>query len=263
MITAELQGRIGNMMFQIAAIEDMGYTTGIPTAYPNVDKNVDDLARPQACTSEYRGREYFGLFKNFNWHKNHSGDMHCDCITHVPFHYVPLVPQNFTKYIGYFQSELYFPHRDFILNLFEPADFIEERIAVYKDHIGENKAAIHVRRDDYAKMKHIYTALDMNYYNTAIGYLKTKGVTEFLIFSMDIPWCRENFKGGQFTFIQDDTFVELFLMSKCTHNVIANSAFSWWGAYLNNSQERIIIAPKKWFADNRPENIIPQGWVKL
>ena len=263
MITAELIGRLGNMMFEIAAIEDMGYTTGIKTCYPNVNNNINELRKPQACTSEYRGHEYFKLFKNFNWHKNEDEDSHCDNVVNVPFHYVPITPQDYTKYVGYFQSELYFPHRDFILNLFEPADFIKEKIATYTDHIGQNKAAIHVRRGDYMKMGKIYAGIDMNYYNAAIEYLKGFGVREYLIFSTDKQWCRDNFKGDQFTLIDDDAFVEMFLMSKCAHTVIANSAFSWWGAYLNNATDRKIVAPKKWFADNRPENIVPLSWKRI
>ena len=263
MITAELIGRLGNMMFEIAAIEDMGYSMGIETCYPNVNANINDLRKPQACTSEYRGTEYFKLFKNFNWHKNQDKDSHCNSVEHVPFHFTPIVPKDFTKYIGYFQSELYFPHRDFILNLFEPADFIKEQLIKYNDIIGQNKAAIHVRRDDYMKMGKTYTSLDMNYYNAAIQYLRKFGITEYLVFSTDREWCSANFRGEQFTVIQDDTFVELFLMSKCAHNVIANSAFSWWGAYLNNSPNRQIIAPVRWFADNRKENIVPQNWMKI
>ncbi len=263
MILGSLQGRLGNMMFEIAAIEDMGYRTGIKTCYPNVNADINKLRAPQACTSELRGYEYFKLFKNFNWHKNEEEDSHSDRTVNVPFHYVPITPQDYTTYTGYFQSELYFPHRDMVLDLFEPADPIKAKLDKYKDIIGQNKAAIHVRRGDYMKMKNIYYALDMSYYMGAMDYLKGKGVKEFLIFSTDIPWCKQAFKGEQFAFIEDDSFVELFLMSKCDHNVIANSAFSFWGAWLNNNPQRQIIAPKKWFVDNRKENIVPQSWIKI
>jgi hypothetical protein len=133
----------------------------------------------------------------------------------------------------------------------------------YTDVIGKNKAAIHVRRGDYMKMKNIYYSLDMSYYMGAMDYLKSCGVKEFLVFSTDIPWCKEAFKGDQFTFIQDDTFVELFLMSRCDHMVTANSAFSWWGGYRITNPSRKIIAPKRWFVDNRKENIVPQSWIRI
>ena len=243
----------------------MGYKSGLLTGYPHVDKNIADLARPQACSSEYNGFEYFRVFKNFDWHKNHNGNMATDKIINVPFEYIPIIPRDRTCYIGYFQSEKYFPDRDFILNLFEPADFIKERIDRYKDIIGINKASIHIRRGDYIKLNHIYNVLGMDYYNEAIKVLKLCGVTEYLVFSNDIDWCKANFGGDQFTFIKEDSFTELFLMGKTKYQIIANSAYSWWGAYMNNNPDRQIIAPKKWFVGEKhsDRDIIPQNWIKL
>jgi hypothetical protein len=265
MITAELQGKLGNMMFEIAAIESMGKKSGLETAYPHVDKNIADLAKPQACTSEPNGARYFNVFKNFNWHKNLDKEIKIYSTVRFPFEYIPITIRDHTCYIGYFQSELNFPDRDFVINLFEPADYIQEKLKDYTDIIGVNKAAIHVRRGDYIKLNHIYNVLDMDYYNAAMEVLKPRGVTEYLIFSTDTEWCKDNFKGDQFTFINDDSLIELFLIGKCTHQVIANSAFSWWGAYLNTNPYRQIIAPKKWFSTPRPksDNIVPKTWMKI
>ena len=265
MITTDLRGKLCNMMFQIAAIEHMGYKAGFGSAYPHVDQNIEDLKKPQACTSEPNGEQYFNIFKNFNWHKNHDKEIKIYQTISVPFEYIPIVPRDYTRYIGYFQSELNFPDREFILNLFEPADYIKEKLETYKETIGENRAAIHVRRGDYIKLKHIYNVLDMTYYNAAMEVLKERGVEQYLIFSNDKEWCKENFKGDQFIFINDDSFTELFLMGKCTHQIIANSAFSWWGAYLNDNPYRQIIAPKKWFATNKPKSsdIIPKTWLTI
>jgi hypothetical protein len=253
------------MMFQIAAIENMGYRSGLLAGYPHVDKNIDDLTKPQACSSEYNGREYFKIFRNFDWHKNHDKDMRIDRTINVPFEYTPITPQDHTCYKGYFQSEKYFPDRDFILNLFEPADYIVEKLVKYKEIIGDNKASIHVRRGDYIKLSQIYNVLDMNYYNEAMKILGLCGVTEYLVFSNDIEWCKNNFSGGQFNFITEDSFTTLYLMSKCKYQIIANSAFSWWGAWLNNNPNKQIIAPRKWF--NSPEyndkDVIPQNWIKI
>jgi hypothetical protein len=265
MITCELMGKLGNMMFQIATIENMGYRSGLLTGYPHVDKNVADLAKPQACSSEYNGQEYFKIFKNFDWHKNHDKVMQVNKTINVPFEYTFIVPQDHTCYIGYFQSELYFPDRDFVLNLFEPNDQIKKRLEDYKGIIGTNKASIHVRRGDYIKLNHIYNVLDMDYYNEAMKILGLCGVREYLVFTNDIDWCISNFRGDQFTFIKEDSFTELFLMGTCTHNIIANSAFSWWGAWLNNNPDRHIIAPKRWFIGGKykDRDIIPQNWIKI
>jgi hypothetical protein len=265
MITTSLQGKLGNMMFQIATIETMGHLLGLLTGYPTVDRDIENLKKPQACTSELHGEEYFKIFKNFDWHKNNDIPHGSFNIVKVPFEYTPIIPQDNTCYVGYFQSEKYFPDRDFVLNLFEPADYISEQIKKYKDVVGTNKASIHVRRGDYIKLNSIYHVLDLDYYVNALSYLDIMGITEYLVFSNDMEWCKENFKGDQFTFIQDNSFVELFLMSKCRHHVIANSSFSWWGAWLGNDPKRITIAPRKWFVKDTPssKDIIPESWIRL
>jgi hypothetical protein len=252
-------------MFEIAAIEYMGNKTGFGSAYPHVDQNIEDLKKPQACSSEPNGERYFKIFKNFDWHKNHDKEIIINSTVRLPFEYVPIKPINYTRYIGYFQSELNFPDRDFVLKLFEPADYIQEKLDGYKKEVGFNKAAIHVRRGDYIKLNHIYNVLDMDYYNAAMKVLKLRGVTEYFIFSNEREWCEKNFIGDNFTFIHDDDIIELFLMSKFTHQIIGNSAFSWWGAYLNNNEYRQVIAPNKWFSRARPkaDNIIPKSWMKI
>ena len=266
MISAELSGKLGNMMFEIAAIESMGHRTGLDTVYPHVDANIDNLKRlPKPIISEPNGERYFSLFKHFDWHKNLDKEILIYSTVQLPFEYVPIKVRDYTRYIGYFQSEKNFPDREFILNLFKPADWIEEKLSAYKEKIGVNKAAIHVRRGDYIKLNHIYNVLDMDYYNRAMAILKPRGVKEYLIFSQDTEWCKENFVGDQFMFINDDSLVELFLMGKCTHQIIGNSAFSWWGAYLNNNPYRQVIAPKRWFNCKKPSDrdIIPDTWMKI
>jgi hypothetical protein len=95
--------------------------------------------------------------------------------------------------------------------------------------------------------------------------MRSIGIEEFLIFSTDTEWCKEVFKGSQFTFIRDESSVELFLMGKCGHQIIANSAFSWWGAYLNSFPGKVVIAPRKWFTSKTltDKDIIPDSWMKI
>lgn len=81
-------------------------------------------------------------------------------------------------------------------------------------------------------------------------------------------WAKENFIGDEFIFVSNPEIVdveEILLMSKCKHNIIANSSFSWWGAWLNNNPEKIVVAPKKWF-NNEKENKkfnLPQNWLRI
>jgi hypothetical protein len=111
----------------------------------------------------------------------------------------------------------------------------------------------------------------LSYYHSAI-----KTITEqvenphFFIFSDDLDWVKDNLD-----FIDNKTFIELdentpdheemFLMSQCKHNIIANSSFSWWGAWLNQNMDKIVIAPKKWFNDTTKDtsDLIPNTWVRL
>ena len=112
----------------------------------------------------------------------------------------------------------------------------------------------------------------MEYYNKAIEYI---GVNEkYYVFSDDIKWCKENFKDSRFTFIEEKDIIELFMMSLCKKNIIANSSFSWWAAYLNKNKFKKIVAPQKWFTkeriestyhdkDNYLEHRIPASWKTI
>ena len=90
----------------------------------------------------------------------------------------------------------------------------------------------------------------------------------FFVFSDDISWVKKNFKIGKpLTFISGlrklTNSEELILMSLCKHNIIANSSFSWWGAWLNKNPAKIVIAPKRWFRAKTDSEIVPQSWIKL
>ena len=104
----------------------------------------------------------------------------------------------------------------------------------------------------------------MEYYKSAMGHFRGY---KFVIFSDDIPWCKENFIGDNFTFIDgEEDYIDLYLMSVCEHNIIANSSFSWWGAYLNTNITKKVIAPKEWFGKVKcisSSNIISTEWISI
>tara|TARA_R110000744_G_C18907077_1_gene510043 strand:- start:113 stop:463 length:351 start_codon:yes stop_codon:yes gene_type:complete len=98
-----------------------------------------------------------------------------------------------------------------------------------------------------------HPVLDLNYYTKALENLKD--VSNILVFSDDIPWCKEVFKFKNMTFIEGNNNIEdLVLMSMCSHNIIANSSFSWWGSWLNENPDKIVVAPKTWFGAQLPGN---------
>lgn len=178
--------------------------------------------------------------------------------------------------IGYWQSEKYFkPIENTIRKEFKLKDINENRLNPTLSHIyNTDSASLHVRRTDYLTDKHqkIYEQISLDYYQEAIN--KIAGIynkLNFFIFSDDIEWVKDNLKvpfNIPMHFVSGIGFTdpeELFLMSQCKHNIIANSSFSWWGAWLNENPNKIVIAPKKWFADTSKNNsdLIPPTWIKL
>lgn len=183
--------------------------------------------------------------------------------------------QDNTYLDGYWQSYRYF--EDIIdqirTELYPIAPFgpQDEKVAVL---IAEGDAvSVHVRRGDYvthpaAAANHGLCSLD--YYRTALARILTQVERpNFFVFSDDPVWTRKNLKmPGPVTFVDhngsDTAFQDLRLMSLCNHQIIANSSFSWWGALLNQNHEKIVLAPQKWFANERnTESLTPDDWIRL
>ena len=167
---------------------------------------------------------------------------------------------------GYFQSEKYFENiKDLIQFYFEPVDSISIKLKNKYESILLNSCAVHVRRGDFVGNK-THQVCDLDYYNRAIELIKSKTqIDNFLIFSNDIVWCKANFPSN-FHFIDGNLDVEdLFLISFCTTQIISNSSFSWWGAWLNKNPNKIVIAPKRWFADGKldDKDIYTKDMIKI
>jgi len=157
--------------------------------------------------------------------------------------------------IGYWQNEQYFIKiRNILLKEFQPVFPLSKQAQEYQQQlVGINSVSLHVRRGDYLNCPEI-GVLDLSYYKQAYDYICSKVEKPVIyIFSNDLDWCKQNFD-----FIDKLVYIEeskteiddLMLMSQCKHNIVANSSFSWWGAWLNNNESKIVIAPKKWMAVN-------------
>ena len=117
----------------------------------------------------------------------------------------------------------------------------------------------------------VHGACDLEYYNKSIEYLNNKiDSLVFIIFSDDTKWAKENIKISNKTIFVDHNkdekaWLDMQLMSKCNHNIIANSSFSWWGAWLNRNENKIVISPKRWFnsSNNNTKDLLPNSWIKL
>jgi len=170
---------------------------------------------------------------------------------------------------GYWQNELYFAKiRDLLLRELSPISPTSDVGCAYLECIKKsNSVSLHVRRGDYLKLKNI-GILDVDYYTTAVEYIRQNIENPiFYIFSDDLEWCKNSlgFLEGCIYVDRTQTEIEdLNLMAFCQHNIIANSSFSWWGAWLNQNPNKTVIAPKGWHLnDPGSSKVILSDWVKL
>jgi hypothetical protein len=177
--------------------------------------------------------------------------------------------------MGYWQSEKYFsPYAQVIRKDFAFATHLSGSNLQLANRIeAVNSVSLHVRRGDYVtdpRTRAIIQVCDLQYYEVAVTRIANDVIApEFFVFSDDIEWAAANLKlPGPSTFIchnvGNDSYIDMRLMSLCKHHIIANSSFSWWGAWLNPSNNKIVIAPKRWFVDeSMATDIYPDKWLQL
>lgn len=179
-----------------------------------------------------------------------------------------------TFYYGGWHNENYFNLiRNKILKTYSfTVDKADSKINTLVEEIRKkNSVSLHIRRGDYQnkELKSVFgNVCDLDYYKEAINYINEKVKNPyFYIFSDDKDWVTENFKllNSQLVDFNKgaDSWKDLFLISLCKHNINANSTFSWWGAWLNNNQDKITIVPNKFSLTEESENIYPESWIKL
>lgn len=181
---------------------------------------------------------------------------------------------NANYFYGYWQSYLYFDSiRNVLLNDFKLTNCLDEINTNFLCKIvRENSVSLHIRRGDYVSAdfsKKGHGLCPISYYNTAIQFITDKLIQPtFYIFSDDINWVKDNLViPFQTVFIDNNNNYperDIELMKNCKHNIIANSTFSWWGAWLNENPNKIVIAPKKWMNNlNMPIELIPKNWIMI
>ena len=189
------------------------------------------------------------------------------------FHYTPnilSIPKH-SFLDGYWQSELYF--KDYFQEIKKIFDFSgqlnKQNHLIANDINQKNSISIHIRRGDFLLKQNNNHYIDLKeYYLKAINESsKCFKNPKYFIFSDDPLWVTENFVIDNSYIIVDanhanKSFLDMYLMSLCKCNIIANSSFSWWGAWLNDKEDKIIYAPKNWFKDKSicTDNLIPNSW---
>jgi hypothetical protein len=178
-----------------------------------------------------------------------------------------------TYLVGYWQSEKYFSSEtEIIVKHFTLRD---SGVISQFDYLGDiknrNSVSVHIRRTDFNQYGSIHGTLPLEYYKKAISIvLDSIDNPLFFVFSDDIEWTKTQFPNvSNFIFIDTGkSYLDLFLMSQCKNNIIANSSFSWWGAWLNQNVDKLVLAPRIWYLNNRELNeqtydLIPKKWMKI
>lgn len=218
------KGRLGNQLFQIAATIGMAKYNNQNWVFP--DWEYQSYFKHQLPLGHLRNCK---IFKEDAYVVN----MELDTTSNWDLD-------------GYFQGSAYFYDCDYIRSIFQPTDDLVAYIDTkYGSILEGNTCSIHVRRGDYLKLNKFYALPTMKYYKKAIGKFEN---TQFLVFSDDIEWCKQNFEGENFIFIEGEKdVVDLILMTRCKNNIMANSSFSWWGAWLNPNKDKKVICPGRWY----------------
>jgi hypothetical protein len=177
-----------------------------------------------------------------------------------------------TLLVGYFQSYRHFEHtRKELLTEFSIGRFLDDAAMPYVDLCSsERMVSVHIRRGDYLGLPGFSMVKPDLYYSRAMRYVRERveGI-RFLVVSDDLDWCRRSplfEKDCLFAKFEDAATAplrELALMAQCRHNIIGNSSYAWWGAWLNENADRMVIAPEHWILGRRSVDleIIPKDWV--
>lgn len=246
MVTVKLMGRLGNQMFQIGAC--IGYARKWNVDYCIPKQSVDPKHWPVYFT-----------------HLPACGSKHKNSIRQSPLRYFMYDELHFAEDVvleGHFNSPKYFSHcNEEVMQAFNiPYQF------------KKGIVSIHIRRGDYLQIQDRFPPVSMSYIANAVEYFLALGYKTFLVFSDDIPWSRKSlpvkFPHCNFIFSADSSpLADLQLMCCCEHNIISNSTFSWWGAWLNQNPDKKVLRPGRWFGHEYPNHdtsdLIPEGWVTL
>jgi len=174
---------------------------------------------------------------------------------------------------GWYNAKYFKAKEDLIRNVFRfDSSRLNALSSQYLEKIkSENSISIHVRRGDYlsAYCSGIYGNIcNLNYYHKAIKLITDKVTNpSFYIFSDDISWVKENINIPNPTYIEhnsgENSWQDMYLMSQCKHHIIANSTFSWWGAWLIENQNKMVIAPDRFMSTIETPDFFPEEWIKI
>ena len=305
MIIAEIFAGLGNQMFQYAAARAVAEKLGVPlklnifsyernTLYPfDLDKfnitaaiaNKKEVERAVSLPSNLLIRSHLLLMEKFK-----LKILKRSIIREEEFHYEDklLYATKNTYIFGHWQSERYFKKcQNIIREEFSlTKEAIEDRTELIQKIEHSNSVSLTIRRGDYLQHHHLNLyGEQLTFHHQAVKYIAERiSQPHFFVFSDDIEWVKKNLQlTFPVTYVSDvysgDAYKlnpkrhqDLLLMSKCKHHITTNSTFAWWGAWLNPSKNKIVVAPKQWFREGTKwyngepvdtKDLIPEDWIKL
>lgn len=284
-------GGLGNQMFQYAFMEalkskgrdvkaSLGFYNKHPSAmpfslcsvFPEIDIEYISDSDFDVIDKQWKDTKKRGIGKEF--YQNYSERFFwVEDIAQEPgtFHPEVFLTKN-CVFVGFWQTEKYFRNiRDKLVCKFK---FARASLALrnFAEKLSDEAyVSVHVRRGDYLTYEDSYMGIcTPKYYEAAIEYIKSKEQNaKFIFFSDDMDWVKNNIFVPEAVFCEKSKFddyedwFDMYLMTKCKHNILANSSFSWWGAWLNQNKRKIVIAPDKWLGYSDTPDIWCDDWIKL
>lgn len=259
MISSVLQGGLGNQLFQIATASSVAKDLNVLAVF-STSLQILNLQGNRANT--YKNN----IFSRINLIENNSFFSSLEMYKEPSFSFKELPKKDNLLLNGYFQSEKYFFYnREYIKQLFSETEEITNYIdSKYYDINFNNSISLHVRRGDYLRFPNVHPVCDLSYYDSALQ--KIYNYENILVFSDDMKWCKNNLKYDNLIFIENENdYIDFYLISRCRNNIIANSSFSWWAAWMNANINKKVIYPSRWFGPGGPQDtqdLHPKEWIK-
>ena len=257
-------GQLGNQMFQYAAVKGIASKLGVSYKIPNHNEVVVDTLNNKLHIELYKCFDLkpkeVGYITNGLVYQEKGFDFNENVFS--------LDPSKDFDLFGFYQTEKYFKHiEDEIRKDFTFKQQIRDECKqVVKEVFNQGPIALHIRRGDFLVNSGNHHNLSLDWYEEALNQFDSD--REVIIFSDDIFWAssQELFKPDRFIISDgNSSYHDLYLMTQCSDFIIANSTFSWWGAWLANRGK--VIAPKKWFGPNNShlntKDLYPESWIVL
>ncbi len=298
MIIVKIDGGLGNQLFQYAFARGVSSRlktnfrldiNSYKTYYKNVrgySLNCFNIKQNFAKDSDFLGfvwgRKHHKIFDLFYKYLRLKSKIMPFYYQEQTFHFDPRVfERDGTYFSGGWVTEKYF--KDIAKEIREeitPVDLMStESLTILEKIKNSNAVSVHVRRYDtgpdkiYSNTIDIQGTCSLDYYRKAMGVVSAREKNpHFFVFSDNYVWASENLKSMPYTvtFVKNEgrkDYEDMILMSSCKHNIIANSTFSWWGAWLNQNKDKIVVAPIRWLNNAKKsvntKDVIPESWIKI